>query len=318
MTRVAVVQSGSVPFDPSATAMKAAGLVAEAAGLGAEVVVFPEAYLGTYPKGLTFGSPVGRRSEAGRREYQRYADGAVRLDGPEVAVVAQAAAHAGVFVVLGVIEREGGTLYCTVVFIDAVAGVVAHHRKLMPTAAERLIWGSGDGSTLPVLDSPAGRIGAVICWENYMPLLRQAMYAQGVEVYCAPTVDDRDVWQHTMRHIALEGRCFVLAACQFLRLADCPEDYATAIEPGPDGALIRGGSVIVDPLGEVLAGPVYGEECILVADIDLDRKTRSHLDFDAVGHYARPDVFELLVDDRPKRSVTFRFPQDGAGRTAEG
>lgn len=306
MTRVAVVQSGSVPFDPGATATKAVGLVEEAAGLGAEVVVFPEAYLGTYPKGLTFGSPVGRRTEAGRREYQRYADGAVRLDGPEVALVAQAAAQAGVFVVIGVIERDGGTLYCTVAFIDATGAVVGHHRKLMPTAAERLIWGAGDGSTLPVLDSPAGRIGAVICWENYMPLLRQAMYARGVELYCAPTVDDRDVWQHTMVHVALEGRCFVLAACQFLRLADCPADYATAIEPGPDGVLIRGGSVIVDPLGEVLAGPVYGQEAILVADVDLDRKTRSHLDFDAVGHYARPDVFELLVDDRPRRPVTFR------------
>lgn len=137
-----------------------------------------------------------------------------------------------------------------------------------------------------------------------MPLLRTAMYGQGVELYCAPTVDDRDVWQHTMAHIALEGRCFVLAACQFIRLSDYPDDYASAISPAND-ELIRGGSVIIDPLGQVLAGPLYGEEGILYAEVDLDRRTRSHLDLDVVGHYARPDVFALQVDDRPKQPVTF-------------
>ncbi len=138
-----------------------------------------------------------------------------------------------------------------------------------------------------------------------MPMLRQAMYAQGIEIYCAPTVDDRDVWQHTMRHIALEGRCYVLAACQYARRADYPDDYATVITADTDDSLIGGGSVIVDPLGEVLAGPIYGQECILFADVDLDRRVRSHLDLDVVGHYARPDVFQLLVDARPKPPVTF-------------
>ena len=304
MTRVAVIQAGSVPFDTPATVIKTLSLIASAAAEGAELVVFPEAFLGTYPKGLTFGSPVGRRTAEGREEFLRYASGAVSLDGPEIAQVEQAAHEAGVFVVLGLIERLGSTLYCTVAFIDAELGLVGHHRKLMPTAGERLIWGQGDGSTLPVVDSPAGRVGAVICWENYMPLLRTAMYAQGVELYCAPTVDDRDVWQHTMRHIALEGRCFVLAACQFIQLSDYPEDYESVIATDDD-QLIRGGSVIIDPLGEVLAGPVYGQECILYADIDLDRRTRSHLDLDVVGHYARPDVFQLHVDDRPKHPVTF-------------
>lgn len=175
----------------------------------------------------------------------------------------------------------------------------------MPTAAERLVWGQGDGSTLPDVDSPAGRVGAVICWENYMPLLRTAMYAQQVEVYCAPTVDDRDVWQHTMAHIALEGRCFVLSACQFIRRSDYPPDYASAIEVSGDDPLIRGGSVIVDPLGQVLAGPLFGEAGILYADVDLAERTRSHLDLDVVGHYARPDVFSLTVDDRPRSAVTF-------------
>ena len=310
LTRVAVVQAGSVPFDPAATTARVVDQLAEAAAEGARVVVFPEAYLGTYPKGLTFGSPVGTRTAAGREEFLRYAGGAVSLDGPELTEITEAAQRLGVFVVLGVIERAGGTLYCTVALIDPEQGLVGHHRKLMPTAAERLIWGQGDGSTLPVVDSPAGRVGAVICWENYMPLLRTAMYAQGIELYCAPTVDDRDAWQHTMRHIALEGRCFVLASCQFIRRSDYPADYASAIEPGPDNELIRGGSVIIDPLGTVLAGPLYGQEGILYADIDLDQRTRSHLDLDVVGHYARPDVFSLQVDDQPKRPVSFSSAGD--------
>ncbi|MCK0113606.1 carbon-nitrogen hydrolase family protein [Ornithinimicrobium sp. F0845] len=305
MTRVAVVQDGSVPFDAAATTAKVVALIDSAAQQGAQVVVFPEAFLGTYPKGLTFGAPVGARTQDGREEFLRYAEGAVRLDGPEVAEIVEAARGAGVFVVLGLIERAGGTLYCTVALIDADQGLVGHHRKLMPTAAERLVWGQGDGSTLPVVDSPAGRVGAVICWENYMPLLRTAMYAQGIELYCAPTVDDRDAWQHTMRHIALEGRCFVLAACQYIRRSDYPEDYATAIDVRGEEPLIRGGSVIVDPLGQVLAGPLFGEPGILVADLDLADRTRSHLDLDVVGHYARPDVFRLQVDDRPREPVTF-------------
>jgi nitrilase len=305
VTQVGVVQAGSLYGDPAATLGRLAGLVERAATGGARLVVFPEAFLGGYPKGLTFGSPVGRRSDAGRDEYLRYSRGAVELAGPEMAFVAEVAARTDVFVVLGFVERSAGTLYCSTAMVDPRQGLVGHHRKLMPTAAERLVWGFGDGSTIPVVDSPAGRVGTVICWENYMPMLRQAMYAQGIELYCAPTVDDRDVWQHTVRHIALEGRCFVLAACQYARREDYPGDYASVIATGTDEPLIRGGSVIVDPLGEVLAGPVYGKECILFADVDLDRRVRSHLDLDVVGHYARPDVFQLLVDDRPKSPVSF-------------
>lgn len=305
MTRVAVVQTGSVPFDTAATTRRICDLLEDAALAGAELAVFPEAALGTYPKGLTFGAPVGRRTDAGRDEYQRYFDGAVALDGPELEQVAEAARRTGVFTVLGIIERLGQTLYCTAVHIDAERGIVGHHRKLMPTGSERLIWGFGDGSTLPVHDSPAGRVGSVICWENYMPLLRQAMYAQGVEVYCAPTVDDRDTWQHTMAHIAMEGRCFVLAACQAIRAEDYGDDYASTLEPNDAGWLIRGGSAIYGPSGELLAGPVYDEEAILTADIDVSARSRTTFDFDAVGHYSRPDVFRLSVDTRPKPSVEF-------------
>lgn len=305
MPKVAVVQAGSVYGDLPATLERLERLVGEASAAGAELAVFPEAFLGGYPKGLTFGSPVGRRSDAGRDEYLRYTNTAVSLNGPELQRVAEIAAAAGVFLVVGVIEAAGGTLYCTAVMIDPERGLVGHHRKLMPTAAERLIWGFGDGSTIAAVDSPVGRVGAVICWENYLPLLRQAMYAQDVEVYCAPTVDDRDAWQHTMHHIALEGRNFVLSACQYAHRDDYPADYDLALEAHPDGSLIRGGSVIIDPLGNTLAGPIYGREAVLVAEVDLDQRVRGHLDLDVVGHYARPDVFELVVDDRAKLPTRF-------------
>jgi nitrilase len=206
--------------------------------------------------------------------------------------------------VLGVIERDAGTLYCTVLFFGPEKGYLGKHRKLMPTASERLIWGFGDGSTLPVYDTDIGRLGSVICWENYMPLMRSAMYAKNIQLYCAPTADDRDTWQATMRHIALEGRCFVLSACQYITRGAFPDDYDAIQGNEPDTVLMRGGSVIVSPLGEVLAGPNFDGECILTADLDLDDITRGKYDFDAVGHYARPDVFRLLVDESAKPAMS--------------
>jgi nitrilase len=173
--------------------------------------------------------------------------------------------------------------------------MLGKHRKLMPTAMERVIWGSGDGSTMPVVTTKLGKIGAVICWENYMPLLRTAMYAKGIELYCAITVDDRETWIPTVRHIALEGRCFVLSSSQFLQRADLSSQ----------DVLIRGGSCIIGPLGQILAGPKYGEECILTADLDLAELPRAKFDFDVVGHYARPDVFRLVVNEEPMKSVSF-------------
>lgn len=305
MSRVAVVQTGPVLGNTPATIEKAVALIAEAGSGGAEVAVFPEAFIGGYPKGSTFGVVLGSRSSEGREEYQEYFDGAISLDGPEMSTLEQAAADAEVFVVAGIIERSGHTLYCTAVMIDPEFGLVGHHRKLMPTALERVVWGFGDGSTLDVADSRAGRVGTVICWENYMPMLRQAMYAQGVELYCAPTVDDRPVWQSSMIHIALEGRTFVLSAAQVMPKSAFPEDTEFEHGIGESGWVLRGGSVIVDPLGNVLAGPVYEQETILYADIDLGQIDRGGFDLDVNGHYGRPDVFELRVDTREKRTVTF-------------
>ncbi|CAM5767636.1 carbon-nitrogen hydrolase family protein [Bosea minatitlanensis] len=300
----AVVQAASFPDDPLRTAGKAAELIGEAAAKGAKLAVFPEAFLGGYPKGASFGAPVGMRKPEGREAFRRYYEAAIGLDGEEVATIAAATAETGLFTVIGCIERDGGTLYCTALFFDGAKGLIGKHRKLMPTAAERLIWGFGDGSTMPVYETALGRVGAVICWENYMPMLRMHMYSKGVGIYCAPTADDRDTWLPSMQHIALEGRCYVLTACQHITRGAYRDDHESALGDDPATVMMRGGSAIVDPLGRVLAGPDFSGETILYAEIDPGQIARGKYDFDATGHYARPDVFQLTVDERPKRAVS--------------
>ncbi|MBV6633772.1 MAG: nitrilase [Alphaproteobacteria bacterium] len=299
----AVVQAAPVVFDRTATIDKAADLTAKAAGQGAKIVVFPEAFVSAYPKGLDFGARLGMRLPEGREDFRRYFESAIDVPGPDFDRLAGIAKDNGVYLVMGVIERDGGTLYCTILNFGPDGTYLGKHRKLMPTALERLVWGFGDGSTLPVFDTPHGKLGGVICWENYMPLLRMAMYAKGVNIYCAPTADDRDSWPATMTHIALEGRCFVLSACQHLTRGQCPDDYDAIQGDDPSTVLMRGGSMIISPLGQVLAGPSYEPETILTAELDLDEIARGKYDFDAVGHYARPDVFRLHVDERPQTPV---------------
>jgi len=300
--RAAVVQAAPVAFDRERTLEKVASLAADAAGRGAELVVFPEAFVSAYPKGLTFGAVVGSRTPAGRDQFKLYWDSAVDVPGPAVEQLTELAASLRVHLVVPVIERDGGTLYCTALFFSPES-YLGKHRKLMPTAAERLVWGFGDGSTLPVFDTRLGRLGAVICWENYMPMLRMAMYAKGIHLYCAPTADDRETWLSTVRHIAFEGRCFVLSCCQFARRGDYPKDYQTPFGDDPETVLMRGGSCIVGPLGNVLTEPDFSGEIILIADCDLDDIVRGKYDFDVVGHYARPDVFELKVNEHSARPV---------------
>ena len=299
----AVVQSSPVVFETKATLAKVRDLTADAARLGAKLVVFPEAFIASYPKGLDFGARVGLRTSKGRDDFRRYFDSAIAVPGPATEELSRVAKASNVHIVIGVIEREIGTLYCTVLFFAPDGTFLGKHRKLMPTAMERLIWGFGDGSTLPVFDTPLGKLVAVICWENYMPLMRMAMYAKGIQLYCAPTADDRDTWMATMQHVALEGRCFVLTACQHLRRADCPPDYAAVQGDAPETLIMRGGSAIISPLGQVLAGPVFDCEKILTAEIDLAEIARGKYDFDVVGHYARPDVFRLHVNEKPAPPV---------------
>jgi nitrilase len=241
--------------------------------------------------------------------FRRYWNSALDVPGPGTAALGAAAREAKAHLVVGVIERDGGTLYCSVLFFNPDGTLMGKHRKLMPTAAERLVWGFGDGSTMPVFDTSIGRIGAAICWENYMPLLRMHMYAQGVELYCAPTADDRESWQSTVRHIALEGRCFVLSSNQFARRSDYPDDYPAVQDNEPQTIMSRGGSCIVDPLGRVLAGPLYDSAGILTADLDLDEIVRGKFDFDVTGHYARPDVFRLVVNTSPMPAAVIEAGQ---------
>lgn len=306
MSRVAVVQAAPVLFDREATIEKAIGLVGEAARGGAKLVLFPEAFVPAYPRGLSFGVVVGSRSAEGRRLFVRYYNNAIEVPSAATERLGAAAREAGIWLAIGVIERDrvGGTLYCTLLYFSPDGALLGKHRKLKPTAAERLVWGEGDGSTLPVFETPLGRLGGLICWENYMPLARTALYTKGVEIYLAPTADARDGWQSTLQHIALEGRCFVLACNQYVTKSMYPRDLGpealSDLELAPE-EMCRGGSAILSPLGDYLAGPLYGKEGILYADLDPDALAGARFDFDPVGHYARPDVFTFAVDERSQR-----------------
>ncbi len=311
--RAAVVQAAPVVFDREKTLAKVRALSADAAKKGARLALFPEAFVSGYPRGMDFGARVGMRTPGGREDYLRYWESAVDVPGPAVETLGEIAAENKLHLVIGVIERDLGTLYCTVLFFGPDGSYLGKHRKLMPTASERTIWGFGDGSTLPVFETDVGKVGAVICWENRMPLLRMAMYAKGVQIYCAPTADERPSWIASMQHIAVEGRCFVLGCNQYsvrgdypanaqihqaTPSKDSPEDYSTSLVSDPAAVMSRGGSCIVSPMGDILAGPNYEGECILTADIDIKDVIRGKYDFDVAGDYARPDVFRLHVNER--------------------
>jgi len=303
--RAAVVQAATTVFDSAGAVDLVEQWVTKAAAESVQLLVFPEGFVGGYPKGCTFGAVVGSRTDAGREEFRRYHSAAVMVPGPVTDRLGAIARGGDMYLVVGVIERERGTLYCTVVFLAPDGTLLGKRRKLMPTGAERLVWGFGDGSTMDVYDTTIGRLGAVICWENLMPAARMAMYAQGIELYCAPTADGRESHHATMRHIAQEGRCFVLAANQVMRVGDFPDDYPRAFGDDAELVVSHGGSSIIGP-GQVLAGPVYDTEALLIADLDVDDLAGAKYDFDVTGHYARPDVFRLQVDWTPHPAVTSR------------
>ncbi|MDY6790416.1 MAG: carbon-nitrogen hydrolase family protein [Thermodesulfobacteriota bacterium] len=313
--KVAVVQAAPVLFDKALSVEKACGLIKEAGAKGSQVVLLPEAFIPAYPRGFSFGMVVGSRSDEGRCLWKRYWDNAIEISSWEVEALGKASKEAGVYLCIGVIERDGdysgGTVYCTLLYFDLDGHLMGKHRKLKPTGSERLIWGEGDGSTMPVFSTEVGNMGGLICWENYMPLARMAMYGKGVEIYFAPTADSRETWQATMQHIACEGRCFVLGCNQFVTKEMYPSDLETFEEliDQPD-VMCRGGSVIVSPFGEVMAGPLYDKEGILYADLDLSEIAKAKVDFDVVGHYARPDVFQFQVNSTPQLPVTYETGED--------
>ncbi|HEY1351545.1 MAG TPA: carbon-nitrogen hydrolase family protein [Ktedonobacteraceae bacterium] len=306
--KVAVAQFASVFMNQEASIGKACDCIREAQRHGVQILLFPEAFISGYPRGLTFDATIGSRGEKGRRDWVRYWRSSVRIPGQALDELARTIRQAHMYVAIGVIEQEGsnsrGTLYCTMLYYGPDGRILGKHRKLKPTGIERLIWGEGDGSTLTTVGTPYGQMGGLICWENYMPLARMCMYGKGVHIYLAPTADHRESWQATIQHIACEGRCFVLAANQFVTKEDYPRDLACydEIAQQPE-VLCRGGSAIVSPFGRYLAGPLYDQEGFLYAELDLKEIEQGHLDFDVAGHYARPDIFTLLVNERAQTSV---------------
>jgi nitrilase len=307
--KVAVVQAASPLFDRAACVEKTCRLIDDAASQDAKLILFPESFIPAYPRGFTFGTVVGNRTESGRKTWEKYWRNSVEIPSEASNTIGEATRQTQTYVAIGVIERDTessrGTLYDTLLYFGPDGKLLGKHRKLKPTALERVIWGEGDGSTLTVINTNAAKIGGLICWENYMPLARMALYQKGVEIYLAPTADTRERWQSTLRHIALEGRCFVLGCNQFMTKSMYPSDLieAEGLSTQPE-ILCRGGSAIVSPSGEYLAGPLFDKEGILLANLDLAEVVRGKFDFDVVGHYARPDVFRLIVNERPMHSVT--------------
>jgi nitrilase len=310
MPRVAIVQESPVLLDRERSIQKAAGLIGKAAADGAELIVFPEAFIPGYPAWIWRLRPG---SDWGVNEalYGRLLDNAVDLGASHLDPLMQAAKRHGVTVVCGMHERDHNlsrtTLYNTVVTIGADGQILNRHRKLMPTNPERMVWGFGDATGLKVIDTPAGRIGTLVCWENYMPLARYALYAQGVDLYIAPTYDSGDGWIGTLQHIAREGRCWVVGSGVVLEAGDIPADLPERekLYPDPKEWVNPGDSVIIAPGGEIVAGPLRQKKGILVADMDISQVSQARRVLDVAGHYARPDIFRVHINTHPQSPVVF-------------
>jgi len=304
--RAAAVQTSPVFLDRAATTEKACVFIEKAAAEGANLIVFPETFIPTYPDWVWRTTPFSGQSAD---LFERLTNQSVVVPSPTTEALGEAAARAKAYVSVGINERDehGSTLYNAQLYYAPYGSLVAKHRKLVPTGGERLVWGMGDGSTLDVIDTPFGRIGGLTCWENYMPLARAALYAQGIEIYLAPTWDNSDVWVPSMQHIAKEGRMFVVSVNFCVKGSDVPQDVPRRDElyGGDDDWLSRGNSVIVDPHGRILAGPLVGEEGILYADLDVREAHKARHEFDPVGHYSRAEVLQLHVRKGQMRAVTF-------------
>ena len=298
--RIALVQAEPVLFDKQASLDKALGYIEEAAANGAELIVFPELFIPGYPVGMNFGFSVGKRTEPGREDWKRYYDASVVAGEKEFTLLSDAAKKKGAFISIGFSERDsvGGTLYNSNVIFEP-DGTYKVHRKLKPTGSERLVWGDADKNYFPVTETPWGPMGSLICWESYMPLARVALYQKGITIYISPNTNDNPEWQATIQHIAIEGKCYFINADMIIRKGSYPSDLNAKdeIERLPD-IVCRGGSCIIDPFGHYVTDPVWDKETIIYAELDMNLPAACKMEHDAVGHYARPDVLQLIVSDR--------------------
>lgn len=298
--KVCLIQDSPVFFNKEETICKVEQLTVNYAKQGCKLIVFPESFIPGYPRGFSFGAKIGSRTAEGRKLYTEYYNNSIDIKGKDLKRLEALSKSASVYLVIGVTEKEdaGGSLYCSMLYISPLKGLMGVHRKIKPTATERVVWGEAAGESLVTFKTGIGKLGGLICWENYMPLARMAMYSKGVEIYMAPTADSRDEWTATMQHIALEGRCFVLGCNQYFTKSMYPEQYLSMLNDEPED-ICRGGSIIVSPLGKILEGPLFDTSGALIADLDLEDIKDSKLDFDVIGHYSRNDIFKLQVLNQP-------------------
>ena len=304
--RIAAIQASPVFLNRQASVEKACDLISTAGREGAKLAVFPEAFIPAYPDWIWVLPPHQNALIA--ELYSELLDQSVTIPGQDTEKLCLAAKRANMHVVMGLNERNAEasntSLYNTLLYIDNHGTILGKHRKLIPTAPERMVWAPGDGSTLEVYDTPFGKLGGLICWENYMPLARYAMYAWGTQIYVAPTWDSGEPWLSTLRHIAKEGRVYVIGCCMAIHQRDIPDRYEFKKFYKKSNDWINGGdSTIVDPDGKIIAGPLGKEEGILYAEADQKVMTGSRWKLDVAGHYARPDVFHLIVDRKPNRMI---------------
>ncbi|MFP2996023.1 carbon-nitrogen hydrolase family protein [Spongiivirga sp. MCCC 1A20706] len=299
--KVCLIQDAPIFFNKEKTIQKIEDLTVKHAKEGCGLIVFPESFIPGYPRGFSFGAVIGSRSDEGRALYNEYYKNSIDLESDDLKKLEKLAKSTKTYLVIGITEKQyvNGSLFCSMLYISPKTGLLGVHRKIKPTGTERLIWAEAGAESLVTFQTGIGRLGGLICWENYMPLARMSMYNKGVEIYIAPTADSREAWSATMQQIALEGRCFVLGCNQYFTKSMLPEKYQHLVKDEPE-IMCPGGSVIVSPLGKVIAGPVFNKQEALTAEIDLEDITKSKLDFDVIGHYTRNDLFDFGVKGQPE------------------
>lgn len=306
--KVCLIQDSPVFFDKEKTIIKVEELTKQYAKEGCELIVFPESFIPGYPRGFSFGAKIGSRTNEGRNLYSKYYKNSLDIKSNDLKRLERLAKSNNVYLVIGITEKENtsGSLYCSMLYISPTDGLLGVHRKIKPTGTERVIWSEALGDSLVTFQTKIGKLGGLICWENYMPLARMSMYKKGVEIYIAPTADAREEWTSTMQHIALEGRCFVLGCNQYFTKSMYPKKYLSLVKDEPEN-MCRGGSVIVSPLGKIIAGPLFDKSGALIAEINLEEINLSKLDFDVIGHYSRNDIFQFSVLNQPEMKEEKHF-----------